>query len=1788
MICVDLGGGVSSTIDNFMIPCPPSTECQKTNHFECEFPRSTTITPISETSVPSELGPSEISSVLDTSFISTTTEGVTSEVEPTDRTWNTVSITTLQEDSVTTNNTVTEWAIIENTTTNDYANVGYTFTTVQEEITSNTNIIDTSTPSDIGSFVTETFTPLYTVAMSTFNDLTVTTEKIENITTTDTSLLEYSNGTTTYEPVPNQSAMDTSIVNDTTDSFTTELYISTISEFASTINESSMVEKNLSMANNTFDNNLTQNTIQESIDTTVGTSTTVANIDSTYAPITETFTEAIEIITETVDNVATIGLTITSNGENISDQNITTTEEITYDITKSTDDVSHATESVPFTIPNNINNNTDIVFTTSTVETTTSSVLTAETVNILDQETSRFTFDGLPISEITTESNIPKDNTTFVSVTEPVSTQYTISEINDENQSSIIGVTSNEITPLITTQTPINTYTVPNEEIFTSNDPMTVNTVNASDVTMSEIKETTKDFTESDFQKITTEETSSKFSINPEINDNSIPSTVGTDDKYTFTGFTEDVNDGMTSTISPLSGSGITDSIKETIIGETTTETLDIKTARTVSGVTQYLSNNNSEITNLSDSTKEGFNPVFVTESYKITDNSFTTTNSIDNSLISNDTLIISSVSGGEITNSVNEKIVVEVSTDSFDITQNTVTDSTQNVSNQNTLIHNVPESTKESTITMFTTETYKMTDSSFDIKSDTTSFMVNDKPSISPVSGSELVDSIKETVVGETTTESVDIKSSSTLTDLNQNTVITNVADSIQYSTNPIYVTESSNMTTDSFTTINFDNSFSINDTSTMSPFFGSKIIDSVKDTLFGETTTTETQHIEIGSTITGPIQNVSKQDAVILNASDNTKDNTITKSMLITESNNIADNSLTTTSLDKSLGINDTSTIKPFSKTEIFDFVLETIIGEVATESLDIKTGNTETDSTQNVSDQNTLLQKTTLPIVSDSSTNTQFATESYKMSDNSFTLKSSENSLNYQDQTSLTESSTTVFQHNSFTAPIAANFEATLYKIDTYTEQDNRNISESEKISSKISSTFGGDHHANLTEKLNANTMLKNVPEEIIIDFNENPIDSANKDYQKEFPASVSKVTTESNQNQYNLSNYPSGHINKDIQSLDYLKPQFVTVKKQYVTEGILSNQNQGENVEASSTNKTGVGFNGSKFVSTTNDGSSNQAMVLNQKFDSAAQTSETNTINNTNVFSVDSQATLMPNDGAIKQSLVLDQNLSQNAEAKETNTVNEMLTTKVTNDNSLKQPLTNNNEKLDETTELSIGTSLSKPIRENSLSENTYLPSDSPISEFADENLQNKLENVAVEPQTLQKTDEVTITTLTDQKKIQNAEAKETNTANKIFMTKATEITDVGSLKQPLTNGEELGKTTELNIGKSVSKPKGDNNLSENTNLSSDSPISKFSEENVHNNLENVAKKQQTLQKSDEATITTSTDQKESPNAEAKETNTVYKKTMTNVEELDKTTELNIRKFVSKADSNLSENPNLSSDSQISVFPENVQSKSENVAVEQQTLQNTDEVTITASTESSVKYSTQNANTDSVYRFINEQKVTESFCSTRNRGRYADREDCTKFYICIGKPEPIVGKCPSNTVFSEIKKQCTKNHSHCVRENEFKCLSEGRFSDILKNNAYYICIKRHNHFYRFKFQCQNGYYLNKLTVRCAKQLEKINQSSTSVDNSNSEKSVSEGMSQETKKSENNKDSKRENKSGEEFECKKEGKFADPNNCRKFYVCTKTKKSEFRMRRKSCDSDELFHKDKKKCVDADSYEC
>ncbi|XP_041972888.1 probable serine/threonine-protein kinase DDB_G0282963 [Aricia agestis] len=208
-----------------------------------------------------------------------------------------------------------------------------------------------------------------------------------------------------------------------------------------------------------------------------------------------------------------------------------------------------------------------------------------------------------------------------------------------------------------------------------------------------------------------------------------------------------------------------------------------------------------------------------------------------------------------------------------------------------------------------------------------------------------------------------------------------------------------------------------------------------------------------------------------------------------------------------------------------------------------------------------------------------------------------------------------------------------------------------------------------------------------------------------------------------------------------------------------------------------------------------------------------------------------------------------------------------------------------------------------------------------------------------------------------------------------------------------------------------------------------------------------------------------------------------------------------------------------------------------------------------------------------------------CLNQPKGKYADKDDCKKFYLCLGDAMPVLGECPNGTVFSESKKQCTKNLSQCYRNNRFICLSPGRYYDLSVKNVYYICVKNRERFIQFKYQCQNGYSLNETIVKCIKDSDSSAQNNSDSNTKEDSASISVESSSKAVETLKIKSSK---KADTEFECKKEGKYPHPKKCNQYILCTKIKKSVFHRKVKSCDSGEVFDKEKKQCVDSDSHEC
>lgn len=343
------------------------------------------------------------------------------------------------------------------------------------------------------------------------------------------------------------------------------------------------------------------------------------------------------------------------------------------------------------------------------------------------------------------------------------------------------------------------------------------------------------------------------------------------------------------------------------------------------------------------------------------------------------------------------------------------------------------------------------------------------------------------------------------------------------------------------------------------------------------------------------------------------------------------------------------------------------------------------------------------------------------------------------------------------------------------------------------------------------------------------------------------------------------------------------------------------------------------------------------------------------------------------------------------------------------------------------------------------------------------------------------------------------------------------------------------------------------------------------DDLHNNFRNV-------QKITERTSNTSTLDTENIRSEVNETagegfilckifklSTNHSSLKYENTSLSKQNGTNSNKKVSLLKTNMNQNMSLKNDNNL--LKKDIQQNTDNYDndIEKQPIT----ISIPRNSSSESKQNISNLNNQTT------QLASQFSCFNRDRGKYSDKNNCSKFYICIGKLQPLHGMCPPDTVFSEINKHCTKNLSHCIRNNEFKCLSSGRFISVLSEKFYYICAKNLGGYIRFKLQCQKGYHLNKENISCVSDLSSIE----NVSKTNSDVSTDEKVSKKFEQSE---------KYTKQFHCIKEGKFEHSDDCRKYFVCKKGSKSQFRRKVEKCDSDEVFDKEKQKCVDSDTYEC
>ncbi|KAL0281172.1 UNVERIFIED_CONTAM: hypothetical protein PYX00_002236 [Menopon gallinae] len=176
-----------------------------------------------------------------------------------------------------------------------------------------------------------------------------------------------------------------------------------------------------------------------------------------------------------------------------------------------------------------------------------------------------------------------------------------------------------------------------------------------------------------------------------------------------------------------------------------------------------------------------------------------------------------------------------------------------------------------------------------------------------------------------------------------------------------------------------------------------------------------------------------------------------------------------------------------------------------------------------------------------------------------------------------------------------------------------------------------------------------------------------------------------------------------------------------------------------------------------------------------------------------------------------------------------------------------------------------------------------------------------------------------------------------------------------------------------------------------------------------------------------------------------------------------------------------------------------------------------------------------------------------------GLFPDPEDCRKFYVCYGTVRKVTCRDgffndETQTCVKEMPKRCRGGEttetqpSTTPHPEEYTCPGNGLFRDPKNCHRFYVCYGTPR-----LITCQNNNYFNEETKTCEEEMpeqcrEDYNGTSETKPSSTPQP--------------------------EGFTCPGQGIFADPSDCRKFYVCYGT------ARQVSCRSGTYFNEETKNC--------
>ncbi|KAF8786925.1 putative endochitinase like protein [Argiope bruennichi] len=214
-----------------------------------------------------------------------------------------------------------------------------------------------------------------------------------------------------------------------------------------------------------------------------------------------------------------------------------------------------------------------------------------------------------------------------------------------------------------------------------------------------------------------------------------------------------------------------------------------------------------------------------------------------------------------------------------------------------------------------------------------------------------------------------------------------------------------------------------------------------------------------------------------------------------------------------------------------------------------------------------------------------------------------------------------------------------------------------------------------------------------------------------------------------------------------------------------------------------------------------------------------------------------------------------------------------------------------------------------------------------------------------------------------------------------------------------------------------------------------------------------------------------------------------------------------------------------------------------------------------------------------------------------GFFRHPKDCKKYYECkrdedTGEMIKIDCECPEGHVFDEEGWYCNAEElSPPCDDGSFKCEKEGFFRDPEDCTKYYYCNQTGSGFRKESFQCTDGNVFDEEGRYCnAPELTEPCNSTSSTSSSSvsgttplDENTTPGSGTSSNPTSSTSSEASSSSTSSDQQECTEEGFFRNPEDCTKYYQCTRNEDSgEFERKDFTCPDGRVFDEEGNYCND------